>query len=166
MRALTAATAALLVLTATGCARNGETAQQAAEAEVRISLERTPCYGTCPVYRVSILGDGTVHYQGTAHVRQEGSATAAVEPREVRRLLDEFQQAGFSAMQESYTYGAAACGRYATDAPSAVLEITRDGETKRVQHDYGCMGAPRVLRELAGRVDQTARTAQWTGADR
>jgi len=29
-----------------------------------ITLERTPCYGYCPVYKVTILSDGTVRYFG------------------------------------------------------------------------------------------------------
>ena len=32
----------------------------AVESRFEITLERTPCLGTCPVYRVSIDGDGRV----------------------------------------------------------------------------------------------------------
>ncbi len=34
-----------------------------------ISFERGLCFGTCPVYRISLHGDGTVRYDGKDHVR-------------------------------------------------------------------------------------------------
>ncbi|MEO8396969.1 MAG: DUF6438 domain-containing protein, partial [Chloroflexota bacterium] len=37
---------------------------QGSESNVAITLERTACHGTCPIYTVSIFEDGTVNYEG------------------------------------------------------------------------------------------------------
>jgi hypothetical protein len=37
-----------------------------------ITLERVGCLGSCPDYKVTILGDGSVQYDGRAYVRTEG----------------------------------------------------------------------------------------------
>ena len=62
---------------------------------VVIGLERGPCYGTCPVYGVTIYGDGTVRYNGTNHVRVKGSQTAVIAPERVKALIDEIERSGF-----------------------------------------------------------------------
>ena len=43
---------------------------------VVITLERTTCFGVCPVYTLTIYGDGRVVYEGTRFVRTEGERTA------------------------------------------------------------------------------------------
>ena len=40
--------------------------------EVVITLERTACFGVCPVYKLTIYGDGRVLYDGIRFVRTEG----------------------------------------------------------------------------------------------
>src|SRR5262245_50253000 len=41
----------------------------AIDNETRVTLERTQCYGPCPVYTLSVAGDGTVAYFGTRYVK-------------------------------------------------------------------------------------------------
>lgn len=36
-----------------------------------IQLERTMCFGECPVYKVEILSDGTVNYNGEMFVEKK-----------------------------------------------------------------------------------------------
>ena len=40
--------------------------------DTKIMLERWGCFGTCPVYKLSISGDGSVVYQGKAYVSSRG----------------------------------------------------------------------------------------------
>ena len=43
--------------------------------EVVITLERTACFGVCPVYKLTVYGDGRVVYEGKRFVRVEGTIT-------------------------------------------------------------------------------------------
>ena len=38
----------------------------------RVTIRRTPCYGHCPVYELSVSGDGEVEYSGEWFVAREG----------------------------------------------------------------------------------------------
>jgi hypothetical protein len=43
-----------------------------------ISLERTACYGECPIYSVDLHGDGTAEYLGLRFMEKEGPVLGQV----------------------------------------------------------------------------------------
>jgi uncharacterized protein DUF6438 len=128
-----------------------------------ITLERTACFGSCPVYRVSVFPSGQVTYEGKAHVRRVGSASGQIPQLQLDALLEEIDRSGYFTFAPRYTTGQPACGRYATDAPSVITSVTLRGRTHRVEHDYGCGSAPGALVILEQRIDEVAGSAQWTG---
>jgi Domain of unknown function (DUF6438) len=161
--------ALLAVLLLLGCApRNGsgaadERSERASPDGPVITLERTACFGRCPVYSVAVSTDGTVQYEGKAHVAHVGHASTRVEPSQIRALLSEIDQAGYFSLPERYTASEPACGRYASDSPSVTTSVKLHGATKRVVHDYGCSNAPGALTVLERRIDDVLGSAQWTG---
>jgi hypothetical protein len=128
-----------------------------------ITLERTPCFGGCPVYSVAVSSSGEVTYEGKAHVRQLGKASGKIAPQKVEALLVELEKAGYFSMASRYAASEPACGRYTTDSPSVITSVTIHGRTKRVEHDYGCGGAPGSLVVLERRIDDVLGSGQWTG---
>ena len=128
-----------------------------------ITLERTACFGTCPVYRLSVTDDGTVSFEGRAHVPQLGRASAQVSPKEVDALLSELERAGYFSFASRYTPAEPACGRYSTDSPTAITSVRLESRTKRIEHDYGCGAAPGALTVLERRIDEVLGSGQWTG---
>jgi hypothetical protein len=159
--------AAGMLLSLASCARNGartpadRSSQPATSAA--ITLERTACFGGCPVYTISVSPSGEVRFEGRAHVRKLGAATGRVPPERVDALLSELERGGYFTFAERYTPPEPACGRYATDSPSAITSVTLRGRTKRVTHDYGCGGAPGALVVLERRIDEALNSGQWTG---
>ncbi len=135
----------------------------AANPDVAISLERTPCFGTCPVYRIQVTPAGGVTYEGRANVRRVGTATAQIPPERVTALLREMEQAGYFTFSDRYAVSEPTCRRYSTDSPSAISSATYRGRTKRIQHDYGCGGVPGALTVLEQRIDDVLGSDQWTG---
>lgn len=131
--------------------------------DVVISLERGPCYGTCPVYRVTIQGDGWVRYEGRAHVEVVGVDSATIAQEQVRMLVTEFERVGYASLPARFAYGEPSCPSYVTDAPSATTSISRAGVTTRVEHDYGCEGVPAGLTALERTIDSVAGSTRWTG---
>ena len=128
-----------------------------------ITMERGPCYGTCPVYVVRVRGDGEVRFRGAANLARVGEAVARIPRARVDSLFRYVDSIAFGRLDASYTYGTNGCGAYVADLPTVVVAVVRSGETKRVTHDYGCEAAPRALRELHRHIDQTAATQQWIG---
>lgn len=127
-----------------------------------VRLERTACFGSCPVYTLSISRSGAVRFDGKKFVRHTGPDSAKISPAAVDSLLAEMSEAGFYDFEERYTSGAPACGRYATDLPSAVTSATDGSRSRRIQHDHGCSGAPPALSRLERRIDEVAGAARWT----
>jgi Domain of unknown function (DUF6438) len=169
------ALAPLVVLAAIACSGNRSaegadsvsTPVPAAAADTSsvpvVTLERTPCFGTCPVYQLSIFGDGTVRFAGKLHVATQGMATAKISPAAVDSLVVELESAGYFEFADAYVLDAPACGQYATDSPTVTTSLTVKGRTKQVRHDYGCSAAPPELRRLEQRIDEVAGTSRWIG---
>ena len=69
---LVAASAALAVACARpatpGPSAAGPAGQPTADSAARITLERGPCFGTCPVYSVTLDGSGAVLFEGRRFV--------------------------------------------------------------------------------------------------
>ena len=129
----------------------------------RISLERGPCFGSCPVYTVSVDRSGAVRFEGRRFVADTGVSTASVPPARVDSLLAQLEAGGFFGFADRYDMGEPGCERYATDLPTAIIEVSAGGRTKRVEHDYGCMGAPEALSAMERRIDAVAGVERWVG---
>lgn len=118
---------------------------------VVITLDRTPCFGTCPAYHVAIYGNGTVMYEGRAFVAVEGAQKSQIPPQAVKDLVGEFYSAGFFSLRDRYE-------EQITDLPSQTTSITLLGVTKTV-YRYGL--EPQRLTMLEDKIDKVAGTAKW-----
>jgi hypothetical protein len=125
---------------------------------VVISLDRSACKGTCPVYRVEITGEGLVTYEGREHVAALGVRTRRIPREAVSRLVDRFRAADFFSLQASYAADV-------DDVPGATIGL-RVGETSKTVSDYFGfqVGMPRSVNDLETAVDEAAGTAEWIGA--
>jgi hypothetical protein len=128
-----------------------------------VSLERTPCFGSCPSYTVSVSSSGLVAYNGRANVHRVGTDTARIAPQRVEALLLELERAGYFTFADRYALSEPTCRRYITDSPSAISSATFRGRTKRIEHDYGCAGVPGALTVLEQRIDEVLGSGRWTG---
>jgi hypothetical protein len=137
--------------------------QSAAASGVAVSLERTACLGSCPVYRISVSPAGGVTYEGRANVRLAGTARGEIPPAQVEALLMELDRAGYFTFADRYALSEPTCRRYSTDSPTAISSATFRGRTKRIEHDYGCRGVPGALTILEKRIDEVLGSDQWTG---
>jgi hypothetical protein len=127
---------------------------------ITITLERTACFGTCPVYVVEITGDGQVRFTGKDFVRVTGPSSASI-PRElVASLVAEFDRIDYWHLRDNYEYIVQADGSVTavTDLPTTITSIRIGARYKRVT-DY--IGAPPALKSLERRIDEIAGTQQW-----
>lgn len=133
---------------------------RAVPADTIIKLERTACFGECPVYEVTIDGLGTVTYVGRKFVRVSGRRTARIPVDRVAALLETAEKIRFFSLQDRYRTVRNADGSetIVTDLPTAFVTISRGGISKRVEDYYG---APESLRDLERQIDEAAGTRQW-----
>ena len=137
---------------------------QAVPDDVRITLERTPCGGECPVYSVSIDASGHVTYAGTRFVRVQGLQTDRIPVSRVAALLETAGRIGIYELRDQYHSIRNPDGTETvmTDRPTIFVTIARNGRSKRVE-DY--FGAPEGLRTLEREIDAAARTSRWIRLD-
>lgn len=131
-----------ITLLAAGCAP--ALAQSA--PYVRIFMERTACYGTCPVYSVELRENGSVTYTGRASVRISGSHTWKIDPSAVRALARDMETAGFFDWKDEYTAPV-------MDLPTTYVTLIAGGRTKKIK-DH--LGAPPALKEIEARIDNVS----------
>ena len=128
-----------------------------------VTLYRSPCYAGCPVYEVAVTQDGLVRYEGREGVLRRGTQSARIPPERVTALVRELKAAGYFRFAGRYRPSERVCGRYVPDAPTVITTVTLAGETKRIEHDHGCGGAPMALKVLESRIDEVLNTGRWTG---
>src|SRR5215211_7798103 len=89
---------ALLVVAA--CARSsGADRAEPAPAD-SIVLERQPCFGLCPVYRVSIAASGVVRFASRDSSGKRYVEGDTIAPAEFTRLLGGAERAGLDSLPE------------------------------------------------------------------
>jgi ankyrin repeat protein len=127
---------------------------------LKISLQRTPCFGSCPAYRVDIYGDGTVTYDGQMFVAISGAHKAKLSDDALRTLFTAFQKADFFWLLDRYAAPI-------TDNPTQVISISFDEHNKTVEDYIGrAVGMPSDVTDLENLIDTVADTKKWvTGND-
>jgi hypothetical protein len=145
-----------LAVSAACSGKGGNVDSTSASRAVTITMERTPCFGRCPVYRVSLNDSGTVVYEGRGFVRENGRHETTVRGGDVQALAKEIEDAGWFSLRDNYPPDV-------TDHASVITTVTIDGRTKRVEHNLGSRTAPATLEVLYARIDDVAGTKQWVG---
>ena len=142
----------------TGCpnGQNIEAPTDPLSAGDYVELQRTQCFGSCPVYKVRVYADGQIAWSGTRHVQVVGERTGQITSEAARALIDQFRAAGFWNLCQSYT-------RMVTDLPTAIAVVHVANSEKSVSDR--AQGAPDWLRDLDRTVDAVADTHAWIHGD-
>ena len=115
----------------------------------KLSLERTMCYGTCPVYTVSVDDNGNVEYHGEMFVSRAGNHKWKVPKKTVaalNRLLTRYE---FFSFKKSYNKFSVSC------MPSTITTVIMDdGREKKVDHYHGDCDVPKQLNTIENRIDE------------
>ncbi len=117
--------------------KNTENARQIIPQQV-FSLELTPCYGTCPTYKVIVFENDSLIYEGVRFVAKEGNVSKKLPQGTVNQLVEKFRGANFFKFQNQYTSNM-------TDFPTTYISFTDQGITKKIMDYYK---APESLRQL------------------
>ena len=126
-----------------------------AQGPIAITLERTACFGFCPVYSVTLRDDGTVTYNGKEHVKVSGAQTWKIDPAAVRALAQEMQNEGFFELQDEYR-------SLVTDHPTVFTTLSIGGRTKKV---LNYVAGPQKLKDFEAKIDQVAGTRKYVKGD-
>jgi hypothetical protein len=128
--------------------------------ELVASLERTACFGSCPIYKVTVYGDGAIDWEGEQFVKVVGHATGRATPDQLSRLRAAFVHAGFTSFKSAYDH------ETITDQPGAEVSFRDGSRTRTVVHHDGDRSAPPSLSLLEDQIDDILETTRWIGTDK
>jgi hypothetical protein len=120
------------------------------------TLERTGCYGECPVYRLTVNSDGSVVYVGTRWVKVLGRQVYKISEAQIAELQAAFERANFNQMRDYDKVES-------TDDDWAHISYRRGGGFKRVRHYHGDNAAPPALGALEDEFDRIVDSAGRVG---
>ncbi|HEY0014223.1 MAG TPA: DUF6438 domain-containing protein [Allosphingosinicella sp.] len=127
---------------------------------LRIVLERTPCFGWCPAYRVEISGNGAVRLttQPTGSrtnpnfrpILVPGEHVWRIPQADVEALVERFRAARFFGLDDRYA-------AQVSDAPDTTLVFASGRSSKSVLDRVGeLVGMPDAVTALQDAVDNAA----------
>ena len=137
--------------------------------DIRISLQRTACFGECPIYSVTIEGNGSVVYTGVDFVASTGVRETTIGDDDLVKLVNEFLRVHFFDANEEYRERSAisirpgrtylAMSENVSDNPSTLLSLKLGDRTKTVTLYYNY---PAELSALADLIDEVSGAKRWS----
>lgn len=120
-----------------------------------IEMSMGACFGACPVYEITINGDGAVSYNGKQHTSKIGAHHKQLSPEVTKTLFDAFATSNFYTFEDEYTSNI-------SDLPTTFISFNHSGKSKKIKDYYG---APDELDALENRVTEIANSTGWTKSE-
>lgn len=126
----------LLTLSVKECsskkAKQTAASSSASPSQIYIRIQRTGCYGRCPIDKVELLPDGTVRYEGERFVPRLGVYTRQLSPDELKRAEQLLKEGQFDQYETVYDNPGI------SDLPSLILTYRLEGREKSITCRTGC----------------------------
>ncbi len=120
------------------------------ETEDYIKIKRTGCFGTCPIYEMTIFADGSALYTGKRFVEVTGKQSHEFDRTRIEAILERAERIDFRSLQATYDNPSI------SDMESVYIE--HNGTTVKVRYK---VDVPEPLLKLIADVHQCAVDAGW-----
>ena len=105
-----------------------------------ISLERTACFGSCPIYKIEIFTNGNGTYTGKQFVENLGVINFKISTKKIQEIINYAEDIDFFKMEDRYY-------EPISDLPTTITIIK---EKKIINYS----GGPKQLRLLEKLIDR------------
>lgn len=112
--------------------------------DIEIKLEKTACYGPCPIYSVIIYGDGIVLYDGIQHVDNICKSTHQISKEDVDDLVELIYNLNYFSLKDRYE------ANWIDD--STVITSVKINSDEKTVVNYGHYGPDR-LHNIEKKID-------------
>jgi Domain of unknown function (DUF6438) len=138
-----------------------------------IALERMPCFGACPAYRVSVEGTGRISFVSRNSYDDGRTANGVVASSVLDSLYARAVRVDFFAFPDTLVGNPPFCDSYATDSPTATVTINTNAGKKSVVDYHGCFAKSpaaqaklRELRAFEDAIDTLTGSSRWIQPNR
>lgn len=100
---------------------------------VMYHIERTPCYGNCPVFEADIYSDRNVVYKGMRGVDKIGIYNAKISPEGLRQIQENLEQVKYFEFAERYPIDEK---NKIEDLPSTITSVNNGKISRKIVNNY------------------------------
>jgi len=123
------------------------------EDTLMVEFSRTACFGTCPIFTVSIFTSGKAIYIGKNFVEMKGRYQTNFNLTDIKTIFKTAESISFLTMEDSYD------NMGISDLPSVITRLNDGTYTKQVINRYN---GPDELRELEKLIDALILKQNWS----
>lgn len=167
MRMRTIAALATIALTG-GCATTNTAPMASAPIAIEsesIRYETSRCFGTCPVYAVTVQPDGRGTFEGRQFTAVTGIREFRVTPAQYRAFAAKLAAYRPTQGERVIEPGSEACGNAATDMPSVEVRWSElSGASQRLSYYFGCRMEDSAMRDALRTAPDALPIAELIGA--
>jgi Domain of unknown function (DUF6438) len=124
------------------------------ENELLVSLQRTPCFGQCPVFKIELFSDGKVVYEGKTFSKRVGSYRATATPEFIKAIQQKAADIKYLSLDTKYPKGESMI----TDIPTTISFVRTGSENKMIRNNYD---APPELLEFEHWLELQFENLKW-----
>lgn len=120
------------------------------------SIERSPCYGNCPTFKMTIYTDGFVELEGIRSIPMIGTYTTTISKETLENFETQARAVGFMGFEDRYDGSI-------SDVPSATTVMVLDGVRKEVYRRFNYPQRILILEKCFDALMETERWISSTG---
>ncbi len=140
----------LAIVSLSACAAKKATTKHPSVTYVK--MDRTACFGRCPVYSVEVYDNGLVRYNGKQFTEYSGIYEKNLGAAQAKAVLNDFAKYRVDTCKNLYE-------NRITDVPGIYFTITINGKQKEIANAHF---GPHFFNKLATEVDSFAKVdASW-----
>lgn len=122
--------------------------------DLLVSLLRTPCFGSCPSYKLEIFKDGTVKYKGTGYVKRLGFFTAKADSDFIAQIQKKAESINYMKLNSKYPIGDIEIA----DIPQTISYIRFGNDGKMINNNFD---APKELVAFERWLEKHIESLKW-----
>lgn len=117
-----------------------------------IEMKKGGCFGTCPVYTLTIYENGIASFEGMRDTEKLGLHTKKLSKKDYKGIKHAFQTSNFFTLDDNYPSNV-------SDLPKIAISYHQNGQSKTVTGD---LGRPQIVVSLENILTQVAESEGWT----
>ena len=119
-------------------------------------IRRTPCFGRCPVYTITVYKSGYVTYDAVKWTSQEGYFVGRLSADQMQSLAAKAKEIGYFKLADKYDNPGV------SDLPSVITTLNYEGKKKKITNR---VDGPEVLKEFERFFDGLFVDMVWEQPD-
>ncbi len=121
---------------------------------VVMRLEKTACYGRCPIFELKLFSDGRAEYHGKANTQRLGVYESRVTKAFIDLVLHEAEKISYFQLNDHYPLD----GRFISDLPNTTTYIKKSGKEKSIIRNHN---GPLLLRKYETFLIECFEALNW-----